>query len=46
MAPRVVTPSRRHGRSDGSATAGREHRRLHHVDRAAHDRCTEARHRV
>ena len=47
MAPRVVASPRRHRRSDGSATARREHCRLREDIRATRDdHCTSVRHRV
>lgn len=47
MATRVMPASRRHGRSDGRATAGRGQRRFRDDSRATRDdRCGNVRHRV
>jgi len=47
VAPRVVTPPRRHRRSDGPATAAREHRRFRDDERAKRNgHCTSVRHRI
>lgn len=47
MALRVVTPPRRHGRSDGSATGGCDHRCVRGDNRATRDRHgTSVRHRI